>query len=170
MWKSKWEGGIKLINVQAKTDAYKIKWLLDLYTNPRLHLNLNIFYRLLGQQVGHVPQQTIFFLDTKFMKNKLKSHSKFYSSSLLAFSQLDFRKAVPDLHQEHIFYNPLFSKADGNTFDFRKMLAKDDIFTYGQPFTQKISRGYWVIDITNRQSKCSMKYTSSLICRRLPNS
>ena len=118
MWKSKWEGGIKLINVQTKTDAYKIQWLLALITNPRLQLNLAMFYRLLGQQMGQVPLNTIFFSNTKFMEKTLTTHSQFYKSSLVAFSQLDFRKAVPDTNQEHIFYNPLFTKAVGKSQHF----------------------------------------------------
>ena len=82
--------------------------------------------------MGQVPHNTVIFLNTKFLEEKLTSHSQSYKDSLIAFSKLDFRKAVPDLNQEHIFYNPLFTKANGNTFDLLKSLANANIFTYCQ--------------------------------------
>ena len=140
MWKSTWEGGLKLTNVQTKTDTYKVQWLLALITKAELRLNLSIFHRLIGQQLAQLPHDVVFFLQTKFLKGKLTSHSQFYKDSLIAFSQLDFRKAVPDINQEHIFYNPLFTNANDETFDLRKSLANANIFKYGQLHRENFKR------------------------------
>ena len=38
MWKIKAYGGIKLINIQIKSETSKAKWLIELVTNPTLKL------------------------------------------------------------------------------------------------------------------------------------
>ena len=43
MWKTKSLGGIKLVNIQLKSEISKAKWLIELATNPNIKLNLGIF-------------------------------------------------------------------------------------------------------------------------------
>ena len=44
MWKPKHFGGLKLINVKAKTDAFKTRWIIELITNNEVQSNLSLFH------------------------------------------------------------------------------------------------------------------------------
>ena len=48
LWKTKLDGGIKLINVQLKSAHSKSKWLMEMATNPNMKTNLNTFSTLMG--------------------------------------------------------------------------------------------------------------------------
>ena len=54
MWRLKSNGGIKLVNVQIKLDGSKVKWVIDLVSNPECRLHLQIFKELLGVQKGGI--------------------------------------------------------------------------------------------------------------------
>ena len=62
MWKMKAQGGIKLINIQIKSETSKGKWLIEMATNPNLKLNLDIFTNLMGQQKGNIWGRDLIFL------------------------------------------------------------------------------------------------------------
>ena len=75
MWKTKTQGGIKLMNIKIKSETAKAKWLIDIVTNEHLKLNLNIFTRLIGQQKGNISGKDLLFLETSYFK---KTGSTFY--------------------------------------------------------------------------------------------
>ena len=111
MWKTKTKGGIKLINIQIKSETAKAKWLLEIATNDELKLNLMIFTSLLGQQKGNISGRDLIFLQTSYFKRQLKTDSEFYKEALHSLGRLEIKKGIPDLNhwdKEHIFYNPLF--------------------------------------------------------------
>ena len=63
MWKTKTKGGIKLMNIQLKSETAKAKWLIEIATNDGLHLNLLIFTSLLGEQKGNISGRDLIFLE-----------------------------------------------------------------------------------------------------------
>ena len=54
-------GGTKLIKIQAKTEASKIKWLIELCVDPALNSHLTFVDRLLGEQKGKYHGKDLFF-------------------------------------------------------------------------------------------------------------
>ena len=98
MWRLKTNGGIKLVNVQIKSEVSKVKWLIDLVSNPECRLHLQIFKELLGVQKGGICGRDLLFLDHSYMKRHLKTDSAFYKEALLAISTLQASKGIPNVH------------------------------------------------------------------------
>ena len=61
LWKTKQKGGIKLINLEIKSDTCKVKWLLEMVSNPICNINLLIFTELIGRQKGDITGRHLFF-------------------------------------------------------------------------------------------------------------
>ena len=76
MHKLRKHGGTKLINIQAKAEASKIKWLIDLCVDPKLTVHLALMDRLLGEQKGKCCGKDLFFT-TKHARKVLKIASPF---------------------------------------------------------------------------------------------
>ena len=91
MHKLRKHGGTKLINIQAKAEAYKIKWLIDLYVDPKLTVHLALMDRLLGEQKGKCCGKDLFFT-TKHARKVLKIASPFYTEAIKAMTTLGLRK------------------------------------------------------------------------------
>ena len=66
MWKTKQYGGIKLTNVQIKSEPSKAKWLVEIVTNPNLKINLDIFTKLIGTQKGNISGKELIFLQKSY--------------------------------------------------------------------------------------------------------
>ena len=123
MHKVKQYGGIKLINIQIKSEASKAKWLIEIGTNPELSLHLNVFSDLLGKQKGNIMGRDLLFLQKSYMKSHLKTESKFYKEALSAISKIDVKKGISQVEkwdQEHLFYNTLFKTENGKTHSLTK--------------------------------------------------
>ena len=58
MWKMKKNGGIKLINIQLKSETTKAKWIIDMISTPELRIHLEIFTLLIGSQKGQICGKT----------------------------------------------------------------------------------------------------------------
>ena len=54
MWRLKELGGLKLVNVQIKSQISKAKWFVELVSNPDLSAHLQLFQRLIGIQKGNI--------------------------------------------------------------------------------------------------------------------
>ena len=52
LWKTKPNGGCKLVNIQVKSETSKAKWLMEIATNPDLKIHLETFSNLVGVQKG----------------------------------------------------------------------------------------------------------------------
>ena len=140
MWKTKTQGGIKLINLQIKSQTSKAKWLLDISTNPNLKLNLGIFTRLIGQQKGNISGRDLIFVQKSYLKNELKTKNNFYKEGLLLLAMLERRKGIKtlcDWDNEHIFYNPLFTIEYGKTLTSRNYCDENNIYRYKQLIEEK---------------------------------
>ena len=141
MWKTKQYGGIKLINIQTKSQTSKAKWLVEISTNLHLKINLDIFTTLIGVQKGNISGKDLIFLQKSYFQNQLKTESKFYKEALLALAQLETRKGIQDIQlwdKEHLFYNPLFTKENEKPLTLTKYCEKNNIYRLEQLLDEKV--------------------------------
>ena len=108
MHKLRKHGGTKLINIQAKTEASKIKWLIDLCVEPKLTVHLALMDRLLGEQKGKCRGKDLFFTTKHYARQVLKVNSPFYTEATKVMTNPDLRKQVLYPTDEKLFYNPIF--------------------------------------------------------------
>ena len=106
-------GGIKLINIGLKSVTPKIHWLIRLVTDRDLRTHYNIFCSLVGEQKGGLVGKDLLFTETIYVDRHLRCDSRFYFEALRGISRLDTWKHVPDINQEHLFFNRVFSTVDG---------------------------------------------------------
>ena len=132
MHKLRKHGGTKLINIQAKAEASKIKWLIDLCVDPNLTVHLALMDRLLGEQKGKCHGKDLFFTTKHYARKVLKIASPFYTEAIKAMTTLDLRKQVLDPRDEQLFYNPIFQGGNGQTLRITKPCETAGVFTYGQ--------------------------------------
>ena len=143
MWKTFPMGGIKLLNVEIKSQTSKAKWLIEIVTNVNFKINLDIFNYLIGSQNGGISGKDIIFLEKSYFQRQLKTNSKFYKEALLSMTDFEIKKGIQNIHSwdnEHIFYNPLFrtiSGEDEKTLKPTKYLEKNKVFTFGQLLQEK---------------------------------
>ena len=93
MLKTKHNGGLKLVNIQLKSETSKAKWLIEIASREICSTNLNVFTRLLGIQRGRIKGVDLLFLQKPFYTRSLKSNS-FYKEALLAMSLFIRKKGV----------------------------------------------------------------------------
>ena len=139
MQKLKTQGGIKLLNLEVKSMAPKVKWLIEMATNENLKRNLDIFTELMGTQKGGIRGKDIIFLRNEYMKSNLKTDNTFYREALSAMSRFSTLKginSIADWDKEHIFYNPLFLSKSGKTLKLTKFCEERKIFTFDQLLEQ----------------------------------
>ena len=132
MFKLRQDGGTKLINIQAKSEASKVKWLVDLCVQPDLNTHLALIARLLGEQKGKGTGKDLFFTTKNYARKILKIDSPFYEESIKAITTLDTRKQVLQPRDEKLFYNPIFLGRDGHALNITKPCELSGVFTYGQ--------------------------------------
>ena len=108
MIKLRQHGGTKLISIQAKSEASKIKWLIDLCVLPELKTHMDLITRLLGDQKGRCNGRDLFFTTTHYARRILRIGSPFYKEAIKAITTLETRKQVLDPRDEKLFYNPIF--------------------------------------------------------------
>ena len=140
MWKTKTEGGIKLVNMQIKSETSKAKWLTDIVENENLKTNMNIFTELMGTQNGEISGKDLIFLEKSYIKRQLKTNNIFYKEALLSLVKFEKRKRIQNLDDwdnEHIFYNPLFLTKNGKTLTPTKFCEKNRIYQYSQLIEEK---------------------------------
>ena len=140
MCKVKKLGGIKLINMQIKSETSKAKWLIEIETNPILKLHLDIFESLIGTQKGNIAGRDLIFVQNSYIQKHLETESKFYKEALRAVTRLEIKKGIQNVKkwdEEHVFYNPLFYRNDGKTFALTKYFTKKRIYTLGQLLEKK---------------------------------
>ena len=130
--KLKCDGGIKLVNIQLKSEASKIQWLLSLCTNPELSAHKALMGRLVGEQRGGIHGINLFFTTLHYAKQVMKIHSEFYGEAIVAMNKLDFRKQITDRYEENVFYNKVFQQANGNVMVPNKPCLDKQIYRYGQ--------------------------------------
>ena len=141
MWKIRLHGGIKLPNIQIKSETVKAKCLIEMTSKPELNVNLNIFIELIGKQKGNISGGDLIFLQRTYMQNQLQTNSSYYKEALLAVAKFELKKGikkVEDWDKEHVFYNPLFKTKNGKTFNSTKYFEERNIFSFGQMLEEKV--------------------------------
>ena len=106
LFKLRQHGGTKLINIQAKSEASKIKWLIELCVLPKLKTHMDLITRLMGDQKERCNGRDLFFTTTHYARRILRIDSPFYKESITAMTTLELRKQVLDPRAEKLFYNP----------------------------------------------------------------
>ena len=142
MWRPKDQGGIKLVNIQIKSEISKVKWLMEIASDPICKIHLHIFENLLGVQKGNISGRDIIFLEKSYIQKHLKTNSEFYKEALSAISVFNTNKAVRNVNQwdtEHLFYNKhiLLEGEDNQTLVPTKYFEKNDIYFLGQILEEK---------------------------------
>ena len=140
MWKLKLHGGLKLINIDTKSNASKVKWLIDIVSKPDLKTSFDIFTALIGTQKGNITGHDLLFLETSYNQRNLKTNSTYYKDALLLLSKLDRGKGILNIDKwdsEHIFFNPLITMQNGNTIKLTKYYENRHIFKLEQLFQEK---------------------------------
>ena len=74
MQKLRKHGGAKLKNIQAKAEASKIKWVIDLCVDPKLIVHLAMMDRLLSEQKGKCRRKDLFFTTKHYTHNIVKGY------------------------------------------------------------------------------------------------
>ena len=141
MEKLRSDGGLKLINIHLKSQTPKIHWLIRLISDDNLKIHLNIFNSLIGTQNGHLKGEDIIFTEHSYVKKCLKINNPFYMEAFEGISKLNTWKHFPDINNECLFYNPIFTTTvDDDMHDItlkpfhgNKILAA--IKTYGELLT-----------------------------------
>ena len=140
MIKLRQHGGTKLISIQAKSEASKIKWLIDLCVLPELKTHMDLITRLLGDQKGRCNGRDLFFTTTHYARRILRIGSPFYKESIKAITTLETRKQVLDPRDEKLFYNPIFQGELGHTLNVTKSCAQAGVYTYGRLLDEAAKR------------------------------
>ena len=130
-------GGIKLINLQLKSETPKIHWLVRMTTDPNLRIHLSIFDALIGEQIGQLRARDIIFTEKSYIK-MCKFKNTFYREAFQGIAKLNTFKHMSDLNDEHLFYNPIFTTTtseedmhDTTLTPFRGNRILSGIRTYG---------------------------------------
>ena len=129
-------GGLKLINFQLKSETPKIHWLVKIISNPSLKIQLAIFESLIGTQIGQLRPRDIIFAEKGYIQ-KCKLDNLFYKEAFQGIAKLDTWKHAPDVNNEHLFYNPIFTTTipedlhDKTITPFRGNRSLSHIKTYG---------------------------------------
>ena len=140
MWKTKENGGIKLINIAIKSGTAKAKWLIEMKSNDKLRLNLLIFEQLMGQQKAGIFGRDLIFLEKSYFKRHLETKSEFYREALMSLGNLELWKGIQtinDWDKEHIFFNPMFTTENGKSLNLVKYCKENDIYRYEQLVEEK---------------------------------
>ena len=177
MWKIKSQGGLKLINIDIKSNTSKIKWLIDIASKPNLKTSFDLFKRLVGTQKGDISGHDLLFLERSYFQRTFKTSGIFYKDALLALSKLDKSKGVPNINSwdsEHIFYNPLITTKNQSTIKPTQYFENKHIFTLerlfeekakeirGQPYDKKVAKLYDSITL-NLTTKEDCLYTNNML-------
>ena len=133
MSKLRLHGGAKLVNLQAKSEAFKIKWAMELITNSDLKSHLSLMTSLIGTQKGGLQGPELFFTTNHYSKNRLKLlYSNFYKETIQAITKLKVKKKIENLESEKVFYNPIFKDLEFQTIPINTTCEKNEVYEYGQ--------------------------------------
>ena len=108
LYKLREHGGAKLVHAQAKSEASKVQWLIDLCINPTLSGHLALVTELLGDQ-GNSTGRTCSSPANTTLSGSCGPPPPFYQEAIRAITALDVRKRVLDLRAEKLFHNPVLT-------------------------------------------------------------
>ena len=114
MEKLRLNGGAKLINIALKSQTPKVHWLMRLITDENLKVHLALFNSLIGTQRGSLNGEDIIFTENQYVRKILKTTNSFYKEALDGITKLNRGKFYPDIMQENVFFNPIFTTTVDN--------------------------------------------------------
>ena len=133
MKKLRLHGGIKLIDIQAKIETYRSRWLIDIASNPNLTSHRAVMTSLVGTQKGGLEGTDLIYVNKYYCKRLLKvPFSPFYKEAFAATAKLNLKKEITNLMNEKIFYNPMFLSANLKTIPIPSRCEREGIYTYGE--------------------------------------
>ena len=141
LYKLREDGGIKLINIQIKALASKIKWLSEVIADDRYIINKEIIDKLIGKQPhNYYGLDSIFIASNNILKNVIKITSPFYREIVKKIADLYPRRKKTDIEQQNVLFNYVF--VNKNDFSIIKSpylinLNKTGIKTYGDLRAEK---------------------------------
>ena len=132
MKKLRLDGGVKLVDIQTRLETSRSVWMMDLVGSPDLRTHLAVVTSLVGTQRGGLQVSDLIFTNT-FYCNRLLDvpASRFYAEALRSTARLTLSKKILDLNDEKVFYNPMFTGADGKTLSIPRRCEREEAFTYG---------------------------------------
>ena len=139
-WKTKMNGGCKLVNIQVKSETSKAKWLMEIVTNPDFKIHLETFSILAGEQKGQNRGTDLMFMHRTFITRNMQITDTFYKEALRALSIFRRKKGIEtpnDWDKENIFYNPLILSKSGKTIKETEHFRKNKIYRLGQLLQEK---------------------------------
>ena len=136
MKKLRLDGGAKLIDIDVKSEAYRICWLIELLNKEHLKVHLGIITALIGVQKGGLEGSDLFFTTHDFATKILTTPSAYYTNAIRAITKFHLRKKIDDVREEKLFYNPTFQNASNNPLRINATCERNAIFTYGQVLTE----------------------------------
>ena len=86
MWKTKHSGGLKLVNIQLKSETSKAKWLFEMAPKENPFTNLTIFTRLMGTQRGNIKGTDLLFLHKPYFTRSLSFKSPINQTNNFVFT------------------------------------------------------------------------------------
>ena len=92
MKKLRKHGGIKLIDIESKVNAYRTMWLIDILTNKNLSTHISIMTILIGKQKGGLQGTELFFTTEQYTKRLLTTNALFYKNAIQAITKLKIKK------------------------------------------------------------------------------
>ena len=140
MWKTKMNGGCKLVNIQVKSETSKAKWLMEIATKVEFKINLETFSALVGPQKGNNSGRDLIFMNKSYISRILKTDSPFYKEAFKSLAIFNRRKGVrnvKDWDEENIFYNPLILSKTGKTIKETEYFRNNKIYKLGQLLEEK---------------------------------
>ena len=140
MWRTKMNGGCKLVNIQLKSETSKAKWLMEIATNSDLKINFAIFSALMGIQKGNNCGKDLIFMHKPHITRVMKIDNPFYKEALKSISIFERKKGIINIKawdEENIFYNPLIMNKSGKTIKETEYLRKKGVYKFGQLLDEK---------------------------------
>ena len=181
MTKLRLHGGIKLIDVQAKSETYKIMWLMQLITDPNLMIHRAVMTKLIGKQKGGLEGHELYFTYNQYSRLILKiPHSTFYKEAIQSITKLNVQKRIERLECEKVFYNPIFRDNNFKTIPITPICERNKIYTYGdisteyvkqhfgQPHSKHVANIHRRITITNLRGKSENTLYLTESMKRIP--
>ena len=103
MKKLRQHGGIKLIDIESKIDAYRTKWLMEIITNENLKTHRAIITNLIGPQKGGLQGTELFFTTKQYARRTLKRNAFFKKKDIYAITKLNVKKKIENVNGEKCF-------------------------------------------------------------------
>ena len=132
MIKLRLDGGLKLVDISAKSKASKVKWLMEIVENPELDTHRQVITKLIGEQKGALTGIELFFTRPEYSRRLLSIQSEFCIEAIQAITRLPLHKKIQNLENEKVFYSPLFKDENFKVLPITKTCERLRKFTYGE--------------------------------------